>query len=58
MTTYELNSWTLFLLHKTCLSLINTLFSVRIQGLFGSELGLTNIGFGLVLQVDQFSPQG
>ena len=31
-----------------CLRLINTLFSARIQGLFGSGFGLTSKGFGSV----------
>jgi len=34
---------------KACLSLINTLFSARIQGLFGLGFELTSIGFRLVL---------
>jgi hypothetical protein len=29
---------------KACLRLINTLFSVRIQGLFGLSYGLFNLG--------------
>jgi hypothetical protein len=38
----------IFYYFLTCLDLIKTLFSARIQGLFGSKFGFTSKGFGSV----------
>jgi len=38
------------------MSLINTLFTAKIQGLFGSEFGLTSKGFGLVFVSGSIQP--
>ena len=43
---------------KDYLGLINTLFSARIQGLFGSGFELTSKGFGSVFVCELIQPPG
>jgi hypothetical protein len=39
---------------KACLGLINTLFSIRIQGLFGLSYGLFSLGFWVSFEWPSF----
>jgi hypothetical protein len=54
----DLILWALFyfvyLQLKACLGLINSLFSVRIQGLFGLSYGLFSLGFWVSFEWTSF----